>query len=199
MKEAGPPDGSHSLLLQCLPCQPSWHWHLLGSWQVPCAPQPGSQTARHRGDKRHLLSFHCPTESHSCFACSSLECVSLGFIPCLFSVLFPKPNSSYKSVWDFLKKSPERDHKLSLMLLIHKRCSVRLWNCWNGSAFSLRKPWIVKNLSCLCVNVSVCLFLHAWISYNVFVLDKGTYGSVKKGSLRSLGNMVQKMCRKRLQ
>lgn len=33
------------LLLQCLPCQPSLHWHLLGSVQVPYSPQPGSQTA----------------------------------------------------------------------------------------------------------------------------------------------------------
>lgn len=43
----------------------------------------------------------------SCLSCSSLECISLGFIPfCCFVVVvgFSKPISSSKSVWDFLKK-----------------------------------------------------------------------------------------------
>lgn len=61
---------SHLLLLQCLPCQPSLHWHLLGSTQVPYRPQLGSQTAV-KSEHIHLGSWHfIQRQSHICSPCS---------------------------------------------------------------------------------------------------------------------------------
>ena len=144
---SGSPDSSHSLLLQCLPCQPSWHWHLLGSWQVPRVPQPGLQTARVKGDRENVswAVCHWLTDLRSRLPCSSFECVSFGFIP---SCVFLSQSPARSQFWTLLSQS----WKWSRLDVSHWQKTLRrtLKLLGNGSLSSSRKFLIVKKFGGVC-------------------------------------------------